>query len=130
MKKITMIMLISSFAFSTISFNKSMNYGNLDGDAVTVLNGFGLDFDINENMSFGFDNQYGMMIKANNLPAGLTLRLGIKESNNVTGTLTGLSYEWWSGGETIKTSIGTSLDYLKSTDGDDTSMSINIGWGF
>ena len=130
MKNIVFMMLISSFAFSTITFNKYTRYGNFDGDAVEVANGFGLDFDISDNMSFGYDTNYGMMVKAGNLPAGLTLRLGIREINGKTNALTGLGFDWWTGGGTIKTTIGTSLDYSKNSDGDDTSLNINIGWGF
>jgi len=81
-------------------------------------------------MTLGFDSIYGMMIKAGNLPAGITLRLGVKESAGATTALTGLGYDWWTGSGKIKTSLGTSLDYRKGTDIEDTSISINLRWGF
>ena len=65
MKQLCMLFLINSLAFSAITFNKTMAFGNISGDAV-VANGFGLDFDINDNMSFGYDSIYGMIIKAGN----------------------------------------------------------------
>ena len=128
MKKLGILILISSFAFSAITFNKTMTYGNISGDAI-VTNGFGLDFDLNDNMSFGYDTIYGMMIKAGNLPAGITLRLGVKESGGVTSALTGLGDDWWTGSGKINTTLGTSIDYTKSADNEDTSISINIRWG-
>ena len=130
MKKLGIIILISSFAFSAITFNKSMAYGNITGDAVEVRNGFGLDFDINENMSFGYDTIYGMMVKAGNLPLGITFRMGIKDNAGVTSALTGLGYDWWKGSGKINTTLGTSIDYLKSAEIDETSISINLRWGF
>ena len=130
MKKLGILMLISSFAFSAITFNKTLTYGNISGEEVDVINGFGLDFEINDNMTLGFDTIYGMMIKAGNLPAGITLRLGVKESAGATTALTGLGYDWWTGSGKLKTSLGTSLDYRKGTDIEDTSISINLRWGF
>tara|TARA_Y100001970_G_C14066820_1_gene767133 strand:+ start:180 stop:572 length:393 start_codon:yes stop_codon:yes gene_type:complete len=130
MRILGIILLTTSFAFSSITFNKTMTYGNISGDAVNVTNGFGLDFNINENMSFGYDTLYGMMIKAGNLPAGITLRLGIKEDGGDTSALTGLGYDWWTGSGKINTTLGTSIDYRKSAENEDTSISINIRWGF
>lgn len=129
MKKLGIILLMSSFAFSAITFNKTMIYKNISGNA-EVENGFGLDFDINDNMTFGYDTYYGMMVKAGNLPAGITLRLGVKESGNATQALTGLGWDWWTGSGKISTTLGTSIDYTKSATEEDTSISINIRWGF
>tara|TARA_Y100000590_G_scaffold453463_1_gene598563 strand:- start:533 stop:949 length:417 start_codon:yes stop_codon:yes gene_type:complete len=130
MKKLILFLLFTSFAFSAITFNKTMAYGNISGDAVEVRNGFGLDFDINDNMSLGYDTIYGMMVKADNLPAGITFRLGIKDSAGGTSALTGLGYDWWKGTGKINTTLGTSIDYLKSSDNEETSISINLRWGF
>ena len=97
---------------------------------VGVRNGFGLDFDINDNMSFGYDTIYGMMVKAGNLPGGITFRLGIKDSAGGTSALTGIGYDWWKGTGKINTTLGTSIDYLKSAGSEETSISINLRWGF
>ena len=130
MKKLILFLSFTSFAFSAITFNKTMAYGNISGDAVEVSNGFGLDFDINDNMSFGYDTIYGMMVKAGNLPAGITFRLGFKDNGGTTSALTGLGYDWWKGTGKINTTLGTSIDYLKSADNEETSISINLRWGF
>ena len=130
MKQLFILFLLNSFAFSAITFNKTMVFGNITGDAV-VANGFGLDFDINDNMSFGFDTMYGMMIKAGNLPLNINLRLGLKDSDGSTSALTGLGYDWWENKTgRINTALGISVDYIKSPDIEDTSLSINIKWGF
>ena len=50
MKKLGIILLMSTFAFSAITFNKTMIYKNISGNA-EVENGFGLDFDINDNIN-------------------------------------------------------------------------------
>ena len=44
MKKLGIILLMSTFAFSAITFNKTMIYKDISGNA-EVENGFGLDFD-------------------------------------------------------------------------------------
>ncbi len=130
MKKLILFLLFTSYSYSAITFNKTMAYGNISGNAVEVSNGFGLDFDINDNMSFGYDTIYGMMVKAGNLPAGITFRLGIKDNDGTTSALTGLGYDWWKGTGKINTTLGTSIDYLKSADNEETSISINLRWGF
>ena len=60
-------------------------------------------------------------------PAGVGIRLGyMGDASSI-----GVGYNWWSGGDAIKTTIGTSLDYTTSGGGDDaTSISLNLGWGF
>ena len=147
MKKLVVTLLISSFAFSGISFNKYISYGDYAGNSNYVGNGFGVDFDINDSMSFGYDTNYGMMVKANNFFAkNITLRFGIKEINqsteasdgddvassagSATWALTGVSYDWWTGGKIIKTTMGASIDYRISDNDNDIAISINIGWGF
>ena len=129
MKKFMIMLLLGSFLFPGVSFNKSVTYGDFDDD-VTVTAGFGVDFDLNSGMSLGYDSQYGMLVKASNLPGGVILRLGIDSSDNDVKSTIGLGYNWWTGGEAIKTSIGTNLDYQKDSGNTDaTTVSINIGWG-
>ena len=126
MKKILLSLLLSSFIFSGVSFNKSVVYGGLDG-TVTVADAMGVDFDLNDNMSLGYDTEAGLLVKADG-PVGLSIRLGW---DNADGSTLGVGYNWWTGGEIIKTSIGTVLDYTSNGAGtDDTTIRINIGWGF
>jgi len=141
MRIFILTILSVSFLFSGISFNKSISFSNFDDypGALGVVSGdsFGVDFDLNDVMSLGYDSNIGMLVKANNLPVGLILRLGISNANNVTTNTIGLGYDWWTGGEIIKTTLGTNIDYSSRTkvdvEGDDPHeifISINIGWGF
>ena len=125
MKTIIITLLLSSFVFSGVSFNKGIAYSNLD-DNIEVAQTMGVDFDLNDKMSLGYDSGVGMLVKADG-PLGLSIRIGINGTNDST---LGVGYNWWSGGETIKTSIGTVLDYTSDGADDDTTVRINIGWGF
>ena len=125
MKTIIITLLLSSFVFSGVSFNKGIAYSNLDA-TIAVAQTMGVDFDLNESMSLGYDTGIGMLVKADG-PLGLSIRIGINGTDDST---LGVGYNWWSGGETIKTSIGTVLDYTSDGTDDDTTVRINIGWGF
>ena len=125
MKIIIITLLLSSFVFSGVSFNKGIAYGNLDA-TITVAQTMGVDFDLNDKMSLGYDSGVGMLVKADG-PLGLSIRIGINSTDDST---LGVGYNWWSGGETIKTSIGTVLDYTSDGTNDETTVRINIGWGF
>ena len=125
MKTIIITLLLSSFVFSGVSFNKGIAYSNLDA-TIAVAQTMGVDFDLNESMSLGYDTGIGMLVKADG-PLGLSIRIGINGTDDST---LGVGYNWWSGGETIKTSIGTVLDYTSDGTDDETTVRINIGWGF
>ena len=125
MKTIMITLLLSSFVFSGVSFNKGIAYSNLDA-TIAVASTMGVDFDLNDKMSLGYDSGIGMLVKADG-PLGLSIRIGINGTDDST---LGVGYNWWSGGETIKTSIGTVLDYTSDGTDDDTTVRINIGWGF
>ena len=130
MKKLLMVVLLGSFVFSGVNFNKGVAYGGLDEDAagggVTVTGTMGLNFDLNDSMSLGWDTGRGMTVDADG-PKGVTIRLGYMGNTSSIG----VGYNWWSGGDAIKTTIGTSIDYSTSGGGDDaTSISLNVGWGF
>ena len=130
MKKTTLVVIVvtlSTFVCAGVSFNKSMVYGGLD-KTVTVADAMGVAFDLNDSMSLGYDTALGLMVKADG-PVGLSISLGWYD---ITGTSTlGVGYNWWTGGEVIKTSIGTSLDYSSAGAGtDDTTVRLNLGWGF
>ena len=125
MKTIIITLLLSSFVFSGVSFNKGIAYSNLDA-TIAVAQTMGVDFDLNDKMSLGYDTGIGMLVKADG-PLGLSIRIGINGTDDST---LGVGYNWWSGGETIKTSIGTVLDYTSDGTNDETTVRINIGWGF
>jgi len=125
MKTIIITLLLSSFVFSGVNFNKGIAYSNLDA-TIAVAQTMGVDFDLNDKMSLGYDTGIGMLVKADG-PLGLSIRIGINGTDDST---LGVGYNWWSGGETIKTSIGTVLDYTSDGTNDDTTVRINIGWGF
>jgi len=125
MKKLIMIVLLGSFVFSGVHFNKGVSYGDLDGD-VTVTGTMGISFDLNDSMSLGWDTGRGMTVDADG-PKGVGIRLGYMGNTSSIG----VGYDWWSGGDVIKTTIGTSIDYSTPGGGEDaTSISLNLGWGF
>ena len=125
MKKLIMIVLLGSFVFSDVNFNKGVSYGDLDG-AVSVTGTMGVNFDLNDDMSLGWDTGRGMTVDAAG-PAGVAIRLGYMGNTSSIG----VGYDWWSGGDAIKTTIGTSIDYSTSGAGSDaTSIGLNLGWGF
>ena len=62
MKKILLIGIVGSFVFAGVSFNKAMVYGGLDA-TVTVIDAMGVDFDLNDNMSLGYDSAVGLLVK-------------------------------------------------------------------
>ena len=125
MKKILLIGIVGTFVFAGVNFNKGVTYGDLDG-AVSVGGTMGVNFDLNDSMSLGWDTGRGMTVDAAG-PAGVTVRLGYLGAASSIG----VGYNWWSGGDVIKTTIGTSIDYSTSGAGSDaTSISLNLGWGF
>ena len=125
MKKILLIGIVGTFVFAGVNFNKGVTYGGLDG-TVTVAGTMGVNFDLNDSMSLGWDTGRGMTVDAAG-PAGVAIRLGYMGSTSSIGA----GYNWWSGGDAIKTTIGTSIDYSTSGAGTDaTSVCLNLGWGF
>ena len=127
MKKILLIGIVGTFVFAGVNFNKGVSYSDLDKDAgVTVTGTMGISFDLNDSMSLGWDTGRGMTVDAAG-PAGVGIRLGYMGNTSSIG----VGYNWWSGGDAIKTTIGTSIDYSTSGAGTDaTSISLNLGWGF
>ena len=127
MKKLIMIVLLGSFVFSGVNFNKGVSYGDLDKDSgVKVGSTMGMSFDLNDSMSLGWDTGRGMTVDADG-PKGVGIRLGYMGNTSSIG----VGYDWWSGGDAIKTTIGTSIDYSTSGAGSDaTGVSLNVGWGF
>ena len=127
MKKILLIGIVGTFVFAGVNFNKGVEYGDLDKDTgVTVSGTMGVNFDLNDSMSLGWDTGRGMTVDADG-PKGVIISLGYMGTTSSIG----VGYDWWSGGDAIKTTIGTSIDYSTSGAGSDaTSISLNLGWGF
>jgi len=142
MKKLIMIVLLGSFVFSGVHFNKGIVYGDLDQDTgITVGHSMGVDFDINNSMSIGWDSALGMVVKAAT-PVGATVRIGYGSSSStetvdneeVTTTTSassiGVSYNWWTGAHEINTRSGICVDYMSMTGDDATTLGLNLSWGF
>ena len=127
MKKILLIGIVGTFVFAGVNFNKGVAYSDLDSeDGVQVDGTMGVNFDLNDSMSLGWDTGRGMTVDADG-PKGVGIRLGYKGTTSSIG----VGYNWWSGGDEIKTTIGTSIDYSTPGGGEDaTSISLNLGWGF
>ena len=126
MKKLITFLFLGSFIFSGIQFNQSTVFGNLD-DEVVVNHSMGVDFDMNDSMSIGYDQAVGMLFTAAG-PAGIDFRVGYHDDGMSTY---GLGYTWWSGGEGIKTSLSTVIDYHTTGAGnDETTVRMNLNWGF
>ena len=126
MKKILLIGIVGTFVFAGVNFNKGVAYSDLDAEGgITVSGTMGINFDLNDSMSLGWDTGRGMTVDANG-PQDVTIRLGYMGDTSSIG----VGYDWWSGGDAIKTTIGTSIDYSTSGGDDATSISLNVGWGF
>ena len=129
MKKILLIGIVGTFVFAGVNFNKGISYSDLDKEAgVKVTGTMGINFDLDKDgkMSLGWDTDRGMTVDADG-PRGVNVRIAYKG----TAASIGAGYNWWSGGDAIKTTIGTSVDYTTSGGGTDaTSVSLNVGWGF
>ena len=113
-KNIAIVAFAASFMFAGVGFHMGNNYGNMDG-GTTVATSWGATYDLNENTSIGYDSTLGMMF-AFDVPAGISLRLGVDASSvadaTKAGTSVGLGFTWWTGGTGLKTSISTNYDYV------------------
>ena len=77
----------------------------------------------------GYDSALGMLMYFD-APLGVTLRLGWSETNATSSV--GMGFTWWSGGDGLKTSIGTAYDMVAANDGttNDANLSVVVGFGF
>jgi len=133
-KNIAIVAFAASFMFAGVGFHMGNNYGNMDG-GTTVATSWGATYDLNENTSIGYDSTLGMMF-AFDVPAGISLRLGVDASSvadaTKAGTSVGLGFTWWTGGTGLKTSISTAYDMCSTNDGVSSSnnLSLTVGFGF
>ena len=89
----------------------------------------GATFDLNDQTGVGYDSALGMLMYFE-APLGVTLRLGWSETNSTSSV--GMGFTWWSGGDGLKTSIGTAYDMVAANDGstNDSNLSVVVGFGF
>ncbi len=133
-KNIAIVAFAASFMFAGVGFHMGNNYGNMDG-GTTVATSWGAYYDLNENTSLGYDSELGMLF-AFDVPAGISLRLGVDASSvadaTKAGTSVGLGFTWWTGGTGLKTSISTAYDMCSTNDGASSSnnLSLTVGFGF
>jgi len=133
-KNIAIVAFAASFMFAGVGFHMGNNYGNMEG-GTTVDTSWGATYDLNENTSLGYDSELGMMF-AFEVPAGVSLRLGVDASSGgvdaTPGTSVGLGFTWWTGGTGIKTSISTAYDMCSTNNGVSSSnnLSLSVGFGF
>ena len=128
MKQVKNIVAASVVALSMafaggLSVSTNVNWADIDADAVGTTGNTVL-FSFNDQTSLGIDSKYGMLAVFN-VVAGANLRLGWR-----TGHTIGLGYTFWSsGGDGVKTSLSTSVNFTKTADGaDDTSLSMALGF--
>tara|TARA_Y100000590_G_scaffold417682_1_gene517646 strand:+ start:281 stop:712 length:432 start_codon:yes stop_codon:yes gene_type:complete len=139
-KNIAIVAFAASFMFAGVGFHMGNNYGNMDG-GTTVATSWGATYDLNENTSIGYDSTLGMMF-AFDVPAGISLRLGVDASSvadaTKAGTSVGLGFTWWTGGTGLKTSISTNYDYVMAPgatvpavqEQNGSNLSVVVGFGF
>ena len=127
-KNIAIVACAASFMFASVGFHMANNYTDMDA-ATTVASSWGATFDLNDQTSVGYDSALGMLMYFD-APLGVTLRLGWSETNSTTSV--GMGFTWWSGGDGLKTSIGTAYDMVAANDGstNDSNLSVVVGFGF
>ena len=127
-KNIAIVAFAASFMFAGVGFHMGNNYGNMDG-GTTVATSWGAYYDLNENTSLGYDSELGMLF-AFDVPAGISLRLGVDATSVAdaakAGTSVGLGFTWWTGGTGLKTSISTNYDYVMAPGADEAAADGNL----
>jgi len=132
MKQVKNIVAASVVALSMayaggLTVSTNVNWTKLDSNAVGMT-GHTVLFSFNDQTSLGIDSDYGMLAVFN-VVAGANLRLGWG-----TGHTIGLGYTFWSsGGDGVKTSLSTSINFTKTPqeDGssiDDTALNMSLGF--
>jgi len=123
-KTMIITMLICSTSFAGVGFYIGTGF-NGDGD-VSAPAGFSIS--LNDKTTIGYDNMHGLMAGFA-MPMDLTMRMGWgSDADGVdTGTV-GVGYNWWTGGDGLKTSLGTSLDFNLTDNAID--FRVNVGFGF
>ena len=137
-KNLMILAFASSFMFASgVGFHMANNYTDLDGaNGPTSIVSYGATYKLNDQTSVGFDSELGMMMHFS-APAGTSLRLGwvadtnLGDDTDLTAAKTslGLGFNWWTGGEGLKTSINTNFDYIMQGSTNDSNLSVVIVFG-
>ena len=127
-KNIAIVACAASFMFASVSFHMANNYTDMDAET-NVASSWGATFTLNDQTGVGYDSALGMLMYFE-APLGVTLRLGWSETNSTSSV--GMGFTWWSGGDGLKTSIGTAYDMVAANDGttNDSNLSVVVGFGF
>ena len=122
--KIAAIATLASFMFAGVNLTWGNTYADGD-DGMTATASFGVNFDVNDNTTVGWEND-GLLVGLAG-PAGSTFRLGYG-----TDPTLGMAYTWWEGAGTgWGTNLSTAIDYtLSGDDAGDFGVTINLGFGF
>ena len=127
MKQVKNIVAVSVVALSMafaggLSVSTNVNWTNLEA-AATGATGNTVLFAFNDQTSLGIDSNYGMLAVFN-VVAGANLRLGWSAGHTI-----GLGYTFWSsGGDGVKTSLSTSVNFTKTGEEDATSLNMALGF--
>ena len=127
MKQVKNIVAVSVVALSMafaggLSVSTNVNWTDLEANA-TGATGNTVLFSFNDQTSLGIDSQYGMLAVFN-VVAGANLRLGWSAGHTI-----GLGYTFWSsGGDGVKTSLSTSVNFTKTGTADATSLNMALGF--
>ena len=127
MKQVKNIVAVSAVALSMafaggLSVSTNVNWSDLDGNAQGATGNTVL-FSFNDQTSLGIDSNYGMLAVFN-VVAGANLRLGWSAGHTI-----GLGYTFWSsGGDGVKTSLSTSVNFTKTGTADATSLNMALGF--
>ena len=128
MKQVKNIVAVSVVALSMVfagglSVSTNVNWTDLETNAVGATGNTVL-FSLNDQTSLGIDSNYGML-SVFNVVAGANLRLGWKDAAHTIG----LGYTFWSsGGDGVKTSLSTSVNFTKDGTNDNTSLNMALGF--
>ena len=146
-KNITVLALITTYAFAGIGFHMATNYSDMDADAMSVDTSYGVTYGLSGTTGVGYDSKLGMVMYFAT-PIAATLRMGwtppkgdgdgSSTDDLATSTSIGMGYTWWKGGDALKTSLTTNFDYVMSPSSTDeavqktnsTNLSIVVGFGF
>ena len=127
MKQVKNIVAVSVVALSMafaggLTVSTNVNWTDIDANAVGATGNTVL-FSLNDQTSLGIDSNYGML-SVFNVVAGANLRLGWSAGHTI-----GLGYTFWSsGGDGVKTSLSTSVNFTKTGEEDATSLNMALGF--
>ena len=125
-KNIAVLSVAASLMFAGVSFHSANNYTELDG-GTSVKGSFGVNYDLNENTSIGWDSELGLMMMFD-APAGVSLRLGWTALNADTcvGAQDGLGADLPTNTSSVDCAAAATPGTF--TDGNPAGTSIGLGY--